>query len=41
MLTALPSALRPLRVLLPTLGSAGDVHPMLALGLHFAPASTG
>lgn len=24
---------RPLRVLLPTLGSAGDVHPMIALGL--------
>jgi rhamnosyltransferase subunit B len=33
MLPTLPSPLRPLRVLLPTLGSAGDVHPAVALGL--------
>jgi rhamnosyltransferase subunit B len=33
MLPTLPASLRPLRVLLPTLGSAGDVHPAVALGL--------
>jgi rhamnosyltransferase subunit B len=27
------SAMKPLKVLLPTLGSAGDVHPLIALGL--------
>jgi rhamnosyltransferase subunit B len=33
MLPAFSEHPRPLRILLPTLGSAGDVHPMIALGL--------
>jgi rhamnosyltransferase subunit B len=33
MLPTFSAAPRPLRVLLPTLGSAGDVHPVIALGL--------
>jgi len=30
---SVPSVVHPLKVLLPTIGSAGDVHPMIGLGL--------
>jgi rhamnosyltransferase subunit B len=33
MMQAFSACRRPLRVLLPTLGSAGDVHPVIAFGV--------